>query len=84
MTATSFIDTNILLYAGSKAAADQAKRQVARALLTKPGIGFSAQVLQEFYAAAMAKQRLQMTHQDAVAVLQSLAAAHHQHSTGCP
>lgn len=74
MTATSFIDTNILLYAGSKAAADQAKRHVARGLLSQPGIGFSAQVLQEFYAAAVAKQRLQITHDEAIAVLHSLAA----------
>ena len=73
MIATSFIDTNVLLYAGSKATADQAKRQVARALLAQPDIGFSAQVLQEFYAVAVTKQRLQMTHDDAVAVLQSLA-----------
>jgi predicted nucleic acid-binding protein len=74
MTAISFVDTNILLYAGSNAAADQAKRQMARALLTRPDIGFSAQVMQEFYAVAVAKQRLQMTHDEAVAVLQSLAA----------
>jgi predicted nucleic acid-binding protein len=73
MTATSFIDTNILVYAGSNAAADQAKRQVARALLARPNIGLSAQLLQEFYAVAVAKQRLQMTHDEAVAVLQSLA-----------
>jgi predicted nucleic acid-binding protein len=74
MTATSFIDTNVLLYAGSKAPADQAKRQVARTLLTRSDIGFSAQVLQEFYADAVTKQRLQITHDEAVAVLQSLAA----------
>jgi predicted nucleic acid-binding protein len=74
MTATSFLDTNILIYAASNAAADQAKRQVARQLLTRPDIGFSAQVLQEFYAVAVTKQRLQMTHDEAVAVLQSLAA----------
>jgi predicted nucleic acid-binding protein len=35
---------------------------------------FSAQVLQEFYSAAVTKQRLQMTHDEAVAVIQSLAA----------
>lgn len=74
MTATSFIDTNILLYAASKAPADQTKRQIARALLSQADIGFSAQVLQEFYAAAIAKQHLQMTHDEAVAVLQSLTA----------
>lgn len=74
MTATCFVDTNILLYAASNAAPDQAKRQVARGLLTQPEIGFSAQVLQEFYAAAISKKNLQMTHDEAVAVLQSLAA----------
>ena len=74
MTAISFVDTNILIYAASNAAADQAKRQIARMLLTRPDIGFSAQVLQEFYAVAAAKQRLQMTHDEAVAVLRSLAA----------
>lgn len=73
MTATSFIDTNVLLYAASNAPEDQAKRQVARTLLEQTGIGFSAQVLQEFYAAAATKQRLKMTHDDTVAVLQSLA-----------
>jgi predicted nucleic acid-binding protein len=74
MTATSFIDTNILVYAASNAPADQAKRQVARDLLAQPGIGFSAQVLQEFYAVGISRQRLQMTHDEAVAVLESLSA----------
>jgi predicted nucleic acid-binding protein len=74
MTATSFIDTNILVYAASNASEDQAKRQVARGLLTEPDIGFSAQVLQEFYAVAVSRNRLQMTHDEAVVVLQSLAA----------
>lgn len=74
MTATSFVDTNVLLYAASKAVQDQAKRQVARQLLMEPDISFSAQVMQEFYAAAIAKKHLQMTHDEAMAVLQSLAA----------
>jgi predicted nucleic acid-binding protein len=74
MTATSFIDTNVLLYAASNAAADREKRAVARRVLAEPEIGFSAQVLQEFYAAAVAKQRLEMTHEEALAVLDSLAA----------
>lgn len=73
MTVISFIDTNILVYAASNAVADQPKRQVARGLLTRSDIGFSAQVLQEFYSVAVAKQRLQMTHDEAVVVLQSLA-----------
>ena len=74
MTAKFFVDTNILLYAASNAADDQSKRQSARALLTRPDIAFSAQVLQEFYAVAVTKQRLQMSHDEALAVLQSLAA----------
>lgn len=74
MTAKFFIDTNVLVYAASRADADQAKRRVARALLSGPDIGFSAQVLQEFYSVAMNKQRLGMTHDEAVAVLHSLAA----------
>jgi predicted nucleic acid-binding protein len=74
MTATSFVDTNILLYAASNAPEDQVKRQVARGLLARPDIGFSAQVLQEFYVVAVTKQRLKMTHDEAFAVLQSLAA----------
>jgi predicted nucleic acid-binding protein len=74
MTAKFFVDTNVLLYAGSKAADDGLKRQAARAVLGRPDIAFSAQVLQEFYAVAVAKHRLQITHDEAVAVLQSLAA----------
>ena len=74
MTATTFIDTNVLLYAASNAPADQVKRAIARQILSEPLIGFSAQELQEFYAAAVTKQRLQMTHDEAVAVLRSLTA----------
>lgn len=74
MTATVFIDTNVLVYAASNAVEDQPKRKIARDLLVQPEIGFSAQVLQEFYAAAIAKERLEMTHEEALAVLQSLSA----------
>lgn len=74
MTVTAFIDTNVLVYAASNAAADLQKRAIARQILSDPGIGFSAQVLQEFYAAAATKQRLGMSHEEALAVLCSLAA----------
>src|SRR5215207_2194422 len=69
-----FIDTNVLVYAASNAAEDVAKRQVARELLSRSEIAFSAQVMQEFYAVAISKRRLQMSHEEAVAVLNSLAA----------
>jgi predicted nucleic acid-binding protein len=72
MTATSFVDTNVLLYAASNAE-DQSKRLVARQVLSEAGVAFSAQVMQEFYSAATSKHHLQMTHDEALAVLQSLA-----------
>lgn len=74
MTAKFFVDTNVLLYAGSHAAEDGLKREAARVLMGRPDIAFSAQVLQEFYAVAVTKRRLQITHDEALAVLQSLAA----------
>jgi predicted nucleic acid-binding protein len=74
MTARFFIDTNVLLYAGSNAEADQPKRQVARQVLAQGEIGFSAQVLQEFYVAAVTKERLKMTHDEAITVLAALGA----------
>jgi hypothetical protein len=47
---------------------------VARELLGRGDIATSAQVLQEFYTVAVTRQRLKMTHDEAVAALQSLAA----------
>ena len=72
MTARYFADTNVLLYAGSNAREDRQKREMARRLLQHPAIGFSAQVAQEFYDAAVRKQRLAMTHEDALTILQAL------------
>lgn len=73
MTAMFFLDTNIVVYAASRADEDRAKREVARELLIRPGVGISAQVLQEFYSAAVTKSRLQITHDEALAVIRSLA-----------
>lgn len=72
MTARYFVDTNVLLYAGSNAREDRQKREMARQLLQHPEIAFSAQVAQEFYDAAVRKQRLAMTHEDALTILQAL------------
>jgi hypothetical protein len=36
MTATCFVETNFLLYAASNAVADQAKRAIARQVLSQP------------------------------------------------
>lgn len=73
MTVKFFVDTNVLLYAASKAPDEQTKQITARALLARPDIAFSAQVLQEFYSSAVTKQRLKLTHDEALDVLNALA-----------
>ena len=72
MTAQYFIDTNVLLYAGSGANEDQPKKVIARQMLAQTDIGFSAQVMQEFYSEAMRKERLGITHDEAVMILETL------------
>jgi predicted nucleic acid-binding protein len=74
MTAQYFIDTNVLLYAGSGATEDQAKKAIARQVLAQADIGFSAQVIREFYYAAVRKERLKITHDEAVLILEALSA----------
>lgn len=72
MRAEFFCDTNILLYAASKAPEDRAKHDEARRVLALPGVGFSVQVLQEFYVNATQKRALRLSHEEAVQILQSL------------
>lgn len=74
MIANYFIDTNVLLYAGSNAAEDQPRKQIARQILAQPGIAFSAQVMQAFYDVAVRKAGLDMTHEEALATLRALTA----------
>jgi predicted nucleic acid-binding protein len=52
MTATRFLDTNILLYSISDNARERAKRDIAVGLLEQDDNGLSVQVLQEFYVQA--------------------------------
>lgn len=73
MTAKFFVDTNILVYAASSAEADQGRRELALELLDQSDLGLSAQVLAEFYSVATSKTKLNMTHEDAVVLLESLA-----------
>src|SRR3954468_3817448 len=58
MTARRFADTNIFVYAASKHPDDAGKKKIARHLIASEDLGVSAQVLQEFIAAASSKQRL--------------------------
>ncbi len=72
MIARCFIDTNVLLYAGSKDPADGMKRAAAKAILSTEDVGFSAQVMQEFVAAVANKRRLGITDDEAMAVLRAI------------
>jgi predicted nucleic acid-binding protein len=65
-----FLDTNVLVYAASQQAADQAKAGVARDLLRRgPGeFAISLQVLQEFYVVARAPRKLALAHAEALAL----------------
>lgn len=74
MTTQCFADTNIVLYAGSKDPADAAKKKIARQLIAAEDIGLSAQVLQEFIAAAASKKRLGIDAAEAKATLGALLA----------
>lgn len=73
MTAQFFADTNVLLYAGSQHPDDAPKRAVALELLRQGDLGFSAQVMQEYYDVAYRKGRLGISRQEALAALQAIA-----------
>jgi predicted nucleic acid-binding protein len=72
MRADVFCDTNILLYAVSKASEEAAKREIARECLALPGVGFSTQVLQEFYVNATQKRAIQLSRMEALAIITKL------------
>ncbi|MBV9079021.1 MAG: PIN domain-containing protein, partial [Methylobacteriaceae bacterium] len=57
MTADGMVDTNVVVYAASRLAEDRPKTEIARSLLLQPGIGLSAQVLQEFIVVTTRKVR---------------------------
>jgi predicted nucleic acid-binding protein len=74
MIAQGFADTNLFLYAASKDPADQAKKRIARELLATEDIGLSAQVLQEFIAAASGKKRLGIDEEETTGIVAELLA----------
>lgn len=73
MTARCFADTNIFVYAASHAAEDRSKKRIARELLSGEDIGLSAQVLQEFYAVATAKERLGISPAEARKAVEAMS-----------
>jgi predicted nucleic acid-binding protein len=68
-----FADTNVLLYAISRAREDQHKAERANALLDAGDVGLSVQVLQEFYVQSTRETRAdRITHQQAARLIESL------------
>ncbi|WFB35221.1 PIN domain-containing protein [Kiritimatiellota bacterium B12222] len=63
-----FLDTNILLYAASNAAADKNKKKIATEIIQQQPFRISAQVVQEFIANVLRKPKLGLgeTHIDAL------------------
>lgn len=73
MRAEVFLDSNVLLYASSGAAADAGKRRVAEALITGHRFALSAQVLQEYIANALRKPQLGISEANIDATLRMAA-----------
>lgn len=67
-----FADTNVLLYAISRAPEEQAKAERANALLAERDLALSVQVLQEFYVQATRPSRPDpIAHVDAVELVEA-------------
>lgn len=75
MSASAFLDTNILLYAISTAPEESAKRARARELVARDDYALSVQVLQEFYVNATRPPRPALTHPAATDAVRELASA---------
>ena len=72
MNELRFIDTNILLYSISRDPAEEAKRDVAIALLETGNLALSVQVLQEFYVQATRATRPDaLAHEIAVGLMRT-------------
>jgi predicted nucleic acid-binding protein len=70
MSADSFLDSNVLLYASSSAPADREKRQRAEELILRTRFALSAQVLQEYIANALKKKSLGISEANIDATLE--------------
>jgi predicted nucleic acid-binding protein len=67
-----FVDTNVLLYALSKAPAEQEKALIALELLQAHDLALSVQVLQEFYVQATRQSKTdRITHEQAAALVEA-------------
>jgi predicted nucleic acid-binding protein len=71
-TAMRFVDTNVLLYALSKAPAERRKARIALDILQAQDLALSVQVLQEFYVqATRATKKNRISHEQAVSLIEA-------------
>lgn len=68
------LDTNLLVYAFSKAPRDAAKTRVARDWIKRDDWGVTVQVLQEFYVNAVRTPQ-ELGHDDAIAMIEEIASS---------
>jgi len=67
-----FLDTNILLYAGSNDSEDKEKKGIASELIASLDFSISSQVIQEFISNALGKKSLGLGESNITALLASL------------
>lgn len=74
MAISHCLDTNVLVYAFSKAGRDAAKARIARKWINREDWGVSVQILQEFYVNAVRAPH-QFGHDEAVAMIEEIASS---------
>jgi predicted nucleic acid-binding protein len=74
MSVSHCLDTNVLVYAFSKAGRDAAKARIAREWINREDWGVSVQILQEFYVNAVRAPH-QLGHDEAVAMIEEIASS---------
>lgn len=74
MAVTHCLDSNVLVYAFSKAPRDAAKARIAREWIAREDWGVTLQVLQEFYVNAIRTPH-DLGHDDALAIIEEIASS---------
>ncbi|SRR5579883_3477114 len=72
MIVKAFVDTNILLYLASRNPIERSKKTIAARIVSTEEIGFSAQVMQEFYTVAVQKADFGLSPAEALTWLETL------------
>ncbi len=74
MIVSSFLDTNVLVYAATGRGAEETKRKRALQLIENEDFGLSAQVIQEFYVTVVRKIQVPLKANEALEWIEQLEA----------